>query len=63
MNDTKKEIKETEIDCTRVHKKLDEFHRVILGLNAYGSLELTDFNVIMDYLKGAFNYAPVDNNE
>lgn len=63
MNDTKKEIKETEIDCTTVHRKLDELNRVLLGLNAFGSLSLTDYNVIMNYLKGSFNYAPVDDEE
>ena len=63
MNDTQKEIKETEIDCSRVHQKLDELNRLLLGLNAYGSLELTDYNVILDYLNGSFNYAPVDHDE
>lgn len=63
MNDTQKEIKKTEIDCSRVHQKLDELNRLLLGLNAFGSLELTDYNVILDYLKGSFNYTPVDNNE
>jgi len=60
MNDTEKEIKETKIDCTTVHRKLDELYRVLLGLNAFGSLSLTDFNVIMNNLKGSFNYASID---
>lgn len=63
MDDTQKDIKKTEIDCTTVHRKLDELHRVLLGLNAYGSLELTDYDVIMDYLKGSFNYTSIDDNE
>lgn len=60
MNDTQNKIKEEEIDCTMVHRKLDEFHRVLLGLNAFGSLSLTDYNVMLDYLKGSFNYVPID---
>jgi len=63
MNDTKKEIKETQIDCTTVHQKLDELHRLLLGLNAYGSLDLTDLNIIMDCLHGSFNYTPLDDEE
>jgi len=59
MNNTEKEIKETEIDCTTVHRKLDEFNRLLLGLNAFGSLSLTDYNIMMDYLNGSFNYAPI----
>jgi len=63
MNDTQKDIKKTEIDCETVHRKLDELHRLLLGLNAFGSLELTDYNVILDNLKGSFKYAPLDDNE
>lgn len=63
MNNTQKDIKKTEIDCTAVHKKLDDLNRLLLGLNAFGSLELTDYNVIMDYLKGAFNFTPIDDEE
>ncbi len=60
MNDTQKEIKKTEISSKTVHEKLDELRRLLLGLNAFGSLELTDYTVIMNYLKGSFNYAPID---
>jgi hypothetical protein len=63
MNDTQKDIKKTEIDCATVHRKLDEFNRLLLGLNAFGSLQLTDYNVMLDCLKGSFNYIPLDDNE
>jgi len=63
MNDTQKEIKKTEISCKKLQQKLDELERLLCGLNAFGSLELTDYNVIMDYLKGSFNYAPVEDEE
>ncbi|MBU0721794.1 hypothetical protein KJ877_10655 [bacterium] len=63
MNNTQKEIKETEIDCTTVHRKLDELNRVLLGLNAFGSLDLTDYRIILNNLKGSFNYAPIDDDE
>jgi len=63
MNDTQKDIKKTEIDCETVHRKLDELHRLLLGLNAFGSLELTDYNVILDNLKGSFNYIPLDDEK
>lgn len=62
MNDTQKDIKETKIDVKTVHSKLDELHRLLLGLNAYGSLDLTDYNIILDYLKGSFEYAPINND-
>lgn len=62
MNDTQKDIKKTKIDVKVVHSKLDELHRLLLGLNAYGSLDLTDYNVILDYLKGSFDYAPINND-
>jgi hypothetical protein len=63
MNDTQKKIKKLEIDCSRVHQKLDELNRLLLGLNAFGSLALTDYNIILDYLNGSFNYTPVDDDE
>lgn len=62
MNDTQKDIKKTKIDVKAVHSKLDELHRLLLGLNAYGSLDLTDYNIILDYLKGSFDYAPINND-
>lgn len=43
-----------------IEKKLQGLDRLLLGLNAYGSLELGDYNLILDYLRGAFDYAPVD---
>lgn len=63
MNDTQKEIKETEIDCETVHRKLDELNRLLLGLNAFGSLDLTDYRLIKDFLKGSFNYTPIDDED
>ena len=63
MNNTENNIKDSEIDCTTVHRKLDEFNRLLLGLNAFGSLSLTDYNVMMDYLSGSFNYAPIEEDE
>ena len=60
MNDTQNNIKDIAIDCSKVHQKLDELNRLLLGLNAFGSLDLTDYNVIMDYIQGSFNYTPVE---
>lgn len=51
-----------EIDKKQIQKKLEGLDRLLLGLNAYGSLELGDYNLIVDYLRGAFNYAPVDHD-
>lgn len=46
MNDTiKKEYLE---------KRLNDLHILLLGLNAYGTLDLTDLRVIENFLKGAF---------
>jgi hypothetical protein len=63
MNSTQKDIKKREIECQKVHNKLNELHRLLLGLNAFGSLELTDYNLIMDYLKGSFKFTPIDNDK
>ncbi|MGD9969270.1 MAG: hypothetical protein AB7S65_02330 [Sulfuricurvum sp.] len=51
---------EINIDQDLITKKLQGLDRLLSGLNAYGSLELGDYNLIIDYLRGAFNYAPVD---
>lgn len=58
MNDTQKKIKKTKIDVKDVHEKLDELHRLLLGLNAFGSLDLIDLKIIMGTLKGSFKYTP-----
>ncbi len=63
MNDTQNNIKKTEIDSATLEQKLDELNRLLLGLNAFGSLELTDYNIIINHLKGSFNYTPVDNHD
>ncbi|WP_428738894.1 hypothetical protein [Sulfurimonas sp.] len=63
MNDTQKEIKETKVELKTVHKELDKLHRLILGLNAYGSLDLTDYNLILDSLHTSFNYNPREDED
>jgi len=63
MNNTQKDIKNRVNDCKEIYKKLDELHRLLLGLNAFGSLKLKDYNIITDYIKGSFNYNPQDNND
>ena len=37
-----------------VREKIEELHKLLLSLNAYGSLELQDLKLIENYLKGAF---------
>lgn len=63
MDDTQKEIKKEEISCKEVHNKLDELNRLLLGLNAFGTLTLTDYKIIKNHLKGSFNYKPVDDED
>lgn len=53
-------MEENNIDKQHIQKKLEGLDRLLLGLNAFGSLELGDYNLIVDYLRGAFDYAPVD---
>ena len=60
MNDTQKKIKKTKIDSVKLHKKLDELDRLLLGLNAFGSLDLKDYKLISNYLKGSFGCVSVD---
>ncbi|QFR49862.1 hypothetical protein FJR48_09025 [Sulfurimonas lithotrophica] len=60
MNDTQKDIKKTEINREDLEKKLEELNRILLGLNAFGSLELTDLHLISNYIRGAFNYKFLD---
>lgn len=51
------------IDKKHIDKKLNGLERLLSSLTAFGSLELGDYNLIMDYLRGAFDYAPVDNDQ
>lgn len=63
MNDIKKEIKETEIDCSDLQNKLEDLNRLLSSLTAFGSLELTDYRLITNHLRGAFNYTFIDDEE
>ncbi len=38
-----------------LQEKLEAFYRLLLSLNAYGSLDLKDFKILEAYLKGAFD--------
>lgn len=51
MNDTQKEFKSSN---KGLDKKIENLVKVLNGLNAYGSLDLDDYQIITDYLKGAF---------
>ncbi|MDD2905179.1 MAG: hypothetical protein PHH41_07765 [Sulfurimonas sp.] len=51
MNDTEKEFKSSNADLERNIKNLV---KVLDGLNAHGSLDLDDYQIITNYLKGAF---------
>ena len=42
----------------KIDDKLLGLYRLLLGLNAYGSLELKDFRIIESYLAGAFKFDP-----
>lgn len=63
MHDTQKEIKETEIERKVLERKLEELNRILLGLNAYGSLDLMDYQLITNHIRGAFNYTFIDDEE
>jgi hypothetical protein len=62
MNDTQKKVKKTKtkIDSATLSEKLNELDRVLLGLNATGSLDLKDYTLITNYLKGSFGSVWVD---
>ena len=51
MNDTKKEFKNSN---TSLESKIKNLVKILDGLNAHGSLDLDDYTIITDYLKGAF---------
>lgn len=48
------------IDQKHIQKKLEGLERLLSSLTAFGSLELGDYNLIIDYLRGALDYAPAD---
>lgn len=56
-----------ELTVTEQHKKIIEnlegLDRLLLGLNAYGSLDLVDYKLITSYLRDAFNYKFIDDEE
>lgn len=39
-----------------LNDKLNELMKVLLGLNAYGSLKLEDFKIIENQIKGSFDF-------
>jgi len=48
------------IEQKEIQSKLMEFEVLLLGMNAYGSLNLTEYKIIMNYLKGSFDYIPIE---
>ena len=51
---TEKEMKED------LQRRLEELDRLMLGLNAFGSLDLKDYNILVSFLKGSFDYVEKD---
>lgn len=43
--------------------KFKDFELLLLGMNAYGSLNLTELRIIINYLKGSFGCIPLDEFE
>jgi len=39
-----------------IQTKLEELDRLMLGLNAFGSLDLKDYNILIAFIKGSFDY-------
>ena len=37
-------------------QKLEALYKILLGMNAFGSLDLQDMFIIENYLKSAFNF-------
>lgn len=56
-------MEENNIDQIHIQKKLQGLERLLSSLTAYGSLELGDYDLITDYLRGAFDYALVDHEQ
>ena len=63
MNDTKKTLNKSTVDCSNIETKLHNLLILLTGLNAYGSLSLNDLKLIEDYIKGAFDYALLVDSE
>lgn len=63
MNDTKKPLNKPVSDCSEIESKLHNLLILLTGLNAYGSLSLSDYNLIEDYIKGAFGYELPEHSE
>ncbi|MFT5835645.1 MAG: hypothetical protein ACI9RG_000538 [Sulfurimonas sp.] len=57
MNDTQKKIKTKKMNSLTLHEKLNELDRLLLGLNAFGTLDTKDYKVISNYIKGAFKHS------
>ncbi|NOR57696.1 MAG: hypothetical protein GQ474_04150 [Sulfurimonas sp.] len=55
MKKKNKNIKELTSNYNNVEEKVLNLHKLLLSMNAYGSLGLNDFKMIEDYLKGAFD--------
>jgi hypothetical protein len=60
MNDTQRKIKKRKMSYSKLYEKLNELDRLLLGLNATGSLDLKDYKLITNHLKGSFGYVWVD---
>jgi len=43
-----------------LQERLEEFDRLMLGLNAFGSLDIKDYNILVSFLKGVFDYKVCD---
>jgi len=54
MKKKNKNIKSLNSAYNDVEEKLLNLHRLLLSMNAYGSLGTKDFKILEDYLKGAF---------
>lgn len=39
---------------TNIINQIKGLHKILVALNAYGSLDLDDFNILENYLKGSF---------
>ena len=39
-----------------LNQKLEALYKILLGMNAYGSLDLSDMFIIENYLKSAFDF-------
>jgi len=48
------------LDLKTIESKLDGLDRLLSALTAFGSLELGDYNLIVDYISGSFGYVSID---